>query len=76
MIANLSTKITLPTAKWETDLAFSPNPDYWEQTCENTFTMTNLQLIQYKVIHRTHITQSKMFKMGLANSYLFTVHFR
>lgn len=28
---------------------------------------TNLQLIQYKVIHRTHITQSKMFKMGLHN---------
>ena len=71
IIANLNTKITLPTAKWETDLAFPPNPDYWEQICENTFTMsdnTNLQLIQYKVNHRTHITQSKMFKMGLANT--------
>lgn len=30
---------------------------------------TNLQLIQYKIIHRTHITQYKMYKMGLANTY-------
>ena len=46
-------------------------PDYWEQICKNTFSMTantNLQLIQYKVIHRSHITQSKMFKMGLTNT--------
>lgn len=26
------------------------------------------QLIQYKIIHRTYITQHKMFKMGLGNS--------
>ena len=31
-------------------------------------TNTNLQLIQYKTIHRTHITQSKMFKMGLSDT--------
>ena len=31
-------------------------------------THTNLQLIQYKTIHRFHITQSKMFKMGLVDS--------
>ena len=29
---------------------------------------TNLQLIQYKTIHRTHITQYKMHKMGLATT--------
>lgn len=29
-------------------------------------TNTNLQLIQYKIIHRTHITQYKKYKMGLA----------
>ncbi|KAJ0032064.1 hypothetical protein NQD34_002145 [Periophthalmus magnuspinnatus] len=29
---------------------------------------TNLQLIQYKVIHRTHITQYKKFKMGLTDT--------
>ena len=31
-------------------------------------TNTNVQLIQCKTIHRTHITQSKMFKMGLADT--------
>ena len=31
-------------------------------------TNTNVQLIQYKTIHRTHITQGKMFKMGLADT--------
>ena len=31
-------------------------------------TNTNLQLIQYKTIHRIHITQGKMFKMGLINT--------
>ncbi len=31
-------------------------------------TNTNLQLIQYKTIHRTHITQRKMFRMGLTNT--------
>ena len=31
-------------------------------------TNTNLQLIQYKTIHRTHITQSKMFLMGLTDT--------
>ena len=71
MITNLKTTTILPTTKWENYLVFSPNPDYWEQIRNNTFSMTtntNLQLIQYKVIHRSHITQTKMFKMGLANT--------
>ena len=61
------TSITLPTSKWEKDLALSPNPDFWIQINKNIFsitTNTNLQLIQYKTIHRIHITQGKMFKMG------------
>ena len=29
---------------------------------------TNLQLIQYKTIHRTHITQYEMHKMGLVTT--------
>ena len=29
---------------------------------------TNLQLIQYKILHRTHITQYKMNKMGFSDS--------
>ena len=61
----------LPTSKWEKDLALSPNPDFWIQINKNIFSMTtntNLQLIQYKTIHRIHITQGKMFKMGLINT--------
>ena len=61
------TSITLPTTKWENDMALSPNPDFWIQICKNIFLMTtntNVQLIQYKTIHRTHLTLSKMFKMG------------
>ena len=38
---------------------------------KNSFSLisnTNLQLIQYKTIQRTHITQYKMHKMGLATT--------
>lgn len=31
-------------------------------------TNTNLQLIQYKTIHRTHFSQSKLFKIGQADT--------
>ena len=65
------TSITLPTTKWENYLALSPNPDFWIQNYKNIFSMTthtNLKLIQNKIIHRTHITQSKMFKMGFSDT--------
>uniref|UniRef100_A0A672Z074 Reverse transcriptase zinc-binding domain-containing protein n=1 Tax=Sphaeramia orbicularis TaxID=375764 RepID=A0A672Z074_9TELE len=65
------TSITLPTTKWEKDLALPPNLDFWIQINKNIFSMTtntNLQLIQYKTIHRIHITQGKMFKMGLIST--------
>ena len=71
LISTSDTSITLPIKMWENDLNLSPNPDFWIEICKNTFSMTtntNLQLIQYKTIHRTHITQSKMFKMGLADT--------
>lgn len=59
MISNLNT-IIFPTNKPGTDLAFSP---HCEQICNNAFS-----IIQHKVIQRTHMTQSKLFKMGLANT--------
>jgi len=34
---------------------FSPNTDLWKEICNKTFAMTNntnLQLIQFKIIHR------------------------
>lgn len=71
LISNSDSSITLPTMKWENDLTLSPDPDLWTQICKNIFSMTtntNLQLIQYKTIHRTHITEGKMFKMGLADT--------
>ena len=71
LISMSDTSITLPTTNWENDLALSPNPDFWIQNSKNIFSMTthtNLQLIQNKIIHRTHITQSKMFKMGFSDT--------
>ncbi len=75
LISSSDTSISLPISKWENNLAFSPSPDSWIQINENIFTMTtntNLQLIQYKIIHRYHITQSKMFKMKLADNDICT----
>ena len=63
--------IHLPTQKWEKDLSLSFDTDFWSQACRNTFKMTtntNLQLIQFKVLHRTHITQFKLYKMGFSQS--------
>uniref|UniRef100_A0A8C5GQH1 Reverse transcriptase zinc-binding domain-containing protein n=1 Tax=Gouania willdenowi TaxID=441366 RepID=A0A8C5GQH1_GOUWI len=59
----------LPIAKWEAELSITPSTDFWAEICCNTFKMTkntNLQLIQYKVLHRSHITQQKMHKMGFS----------
>lgn len=60
--------VSLPTAKWESDLSIHTDADFWTQVnCKNTFLMTkntNLQLIQYKTIHRTHLTGRKLFHMG------------
>lgn len=59
--------ISLPTAKWESDLSIHTDANFWTQVCKNTFLMTkntNLQLIQYKTIHRTHLTGRKLFHMG------------
>ena len=71
IIANSDKSISLPSVKWECDLALTPNADFWNQICENTFSMStnsNIQLIQYKIIHRFHFTGHRMFKMGLAQS--------
>lgn len=33
---------------------------------------TNLQLIQFKILHRTHVTQYKLYKMGFSHSDICT----
>lgn len=63
--------ILTPTEKWNSDLNTTLTQDHWTEICQNTFSMTpntNLQLIQYKIIHRTHITQHKMQKMGFTDT--------
>ena len=63
--------MSLPSSKWEADLSISSNHNFWPQICLNTFRMTrnpNLQLIQYKILHRTHYTGQRMFRMGLTHS--------
>ena len=67
--------IHIPIQKWEKDLNISFDPDFWTQICGNTFKMTkntNLQLIQFKVLHRTHITQYKLYKMGFSQTDICT----
>ena len=62
---------SIPTAKWEMDLSFNRNQDFWRQICLNIFRITshpNLQLIQFKTLHRTHYTGQRMFQMGLSDS--------
>ena len=64
------TTTSLPSAKWESDLSISTDANFWTQICKNTFLMTkntNLQLIQYKIIHRTHLTGHKLFRMGFTS---------
>lgn len=63
--------MSLPSSKWEADLSISSSHSFWPQICLNTFRMTqnpNLQLIQYKILHRTHYTGQRMFRMGLTHS--------
>ena len=63
--------IHMPTSKWERDLSIQPNYDFWTTICKNTFSMsknTNLQLIQFKILHRTHITKQKMNKIGFCDT--------
>ena len=67
--------IHLPISKWEEDLGLSSDMGFWTKICENTFNMTkntNLQLIQFKILHRTHITQYKMKKMGFCQTDICT----
>ena len=71
LILTIDKSIIIAITHWNKDLNISPSTDFWTEINQNIFTMTsntNLQLIQYKIIHRTHITQYKMYKMGLANT--------
>lgn len=70
-LINSDDTIHTPINTWNTDLNTSLTHENWIQICKNTFNMTystKLQLIQYKVIHRTHITQYKKHKMGLTDT--------
>lgn len=63
--------ITLPTVKWITDLHAEQQTLDWPLICNNNFTMfqnTKLQLIQYKILHRIHITKHKKHIMGLTDN--------
>ena len=71
VIANTDCAISIPIDKWERDLSLQQNSKFWRKICLNTFSMIkqpNLQLIQFKVLHRTHYTGQRMFQMGMAVS--------
>ena len=65
IITKSDTTISIPHHKWEQDLQLSPDAGFWTKICNNIYTMSknaNLQLIQYKIIHRTHFTRQKLSK--------------
>ena len=70
IISHSDNSTVLPSNKWEQDLSITPDADFWTQICKNIYLMTknaNLQLIQYKLLNRTHYTGQKMFKMGFTS---------
>ena len=70
LIIQSDKNIHIPAIKWEQDLSITPDADFWTQICKNMYAMTknsNLQLIQYKILHRTHYTGQKLFKMGFTS---------
>ncbi len=70
IISKSDNTLGLPNVKWESDLSIAPDAAFWTQICKNIYFMTknaNLQLIQYKVLHRFHLTGRKLFKMGFTS---------
>jgi len=71
LISKIDDTISLPIAKWESDLSLNPTNQFWSEIILNNFNMTdslNLQLVQYKILHRTYYTGQRMFKMGFNQS--------
>lgn len=71
ILTNTDRTISIPTVKWERDLSLQPHPNFWRTICLNTFSLIkqpNLQLIQFKVLHRIHYTGQRMFQMGMTAS--------
>jgi len=60
----------LPTINWENHLSIAPDANFWTQICKNLYLMSknaNLQLIQYKILYRTHYTGNRFAKMGFTS---------
>jgi len=71
IISNQLQTIYLPTIKWKkNDLSIASDANFWTQICKNISLMSknaNLQLIQYKILHRTHYTGNRLAKMGFTS---------
>lgn len=70
MLSQTDKSISLPYHKWKSDLSITPDAGFWTQISKNIYLMTknsDLQLIQYKVLHRFHFTAQKMAKMGFGS---------
>lgn len=72
-----STDFIIPLDKWKKDLNIHPNNHLWKKIWNNIFSMsrnTNERLIQYKIIHRTHITRHKMHIIGFTGSDMHSMY--
>lgn len=57
-LINTDDKVYAPVDQWNKDLKPTLTEEHWTDISKHTFYMTpntNLQLIQFKIIHRTHI---------------------
>nr|XP_057934911.1 F-box only protein 8 isoform X1 [Doryrhamphus excisus] len=71
LLSKCDNTVGVPVSKWNLDLSTSCDPEFWKQICLNSFRLIknpNLQLVQFKTIHRVHYTGQRMFKMGLTDS--------
>lgn len=71
MLQSVDEAIVFPIHKWAKDLNSPPTVLHWQDIGNNVFSMscnTKLQMIQYKVLHRIHITKHQMYRMGISKS--------
>lgn len=68
LLTKSDTLIHVPQTKWNQDISTPLTSQYWTDICNNIFAMTtntNLQLIQYKIIHSLTSLNIKNIKWDL-----------
>ena len=69
-ISTADPSMPIPVSKWEHDLTITTNADFWSKICTDFIKIraANLNLIELKVIHRSHYTTKRLHKMDFPQS--------